>query len=127
MGDRTGAAAVLLAGLLAACGGMSKEERAAADANAAGFVPPSVTSRLDFGGQQERRFRRLDADANDIIDPNEVPDRFRDRVMRFDSNKDGRVSLAEFSDGSLAHFDAIDLNKDGTVTSEEMQTSGKRL
>jgi hypothetical protein len=116
------AAAVLLAGC-----GASKEERAAADANAAGFVPPSVTSRLDYGSQRERLFRRLDVDNNDLIDRNEVSDRYRDRVLRLDANGDGRVSLAEFSEGSLAHFDSIDLNKDGTVTSEEMQTSGRRL
>jgi hypothetical protein len=38
-----------------------------------------------------------------------------------DSNKDGRVSLAEAQAAALAHFDRADLNHDGRITPEERQ------
>jgi Ca2+-binding EF-hand superfamily protein len=38
-----------------------------------------------------------------------------------DSNKDGRVSLAEAQAAALAHFDKADLNHDGKITPEERQ------
>jgi hypothetical protein len=114
--------------LLGACG-TSEEERAAADRAAAksGFVPPSVMSRIDYGSRQERRFRRLDHDADDVLTEAEIPAPFRARLMPYDKDKDGDISLTEFSEGSLARFDAVDLNRDGTVTSEEMKTAGQRL
>jgi Ca2+-binding EF-hand superfamily protein len=38
-----------------------------------------------------------------------------------DTNKDGRVSLAEAQAAALAHFDKADLNHDGKLTPEERQ------
>src|SRR5207247_5411318 len=38
-----------------------------------------------------------------------------------DSNKDGRVSLAEMQQQALAHFDRADLNHDGKLTPQERQ------
>ena len=38
-----------------------------------------------------------------------------------DTNKDGRVSLAEAQAAALAHFDRADLNHDGKLTPEERQ------
>ncbi len=38
-----------------------------------------------------------------------------------DTNKDGRVSLAEAQAAALAHFDRADLNHDGKITPEERQ------
>ncbi|MEA3066743.1 MAG: hypothetical protein QOK41_150, partial [Sphingomonadales bacterium] len=38
-----------------------------------------------------------------------------------DSNKDGRVSLAEAQAAALAHFGRADLNHDGRITPEERQ------
>jgi hypothetical protein len=38
-----------------------------------------------------------------------------------DSNKDGRVSLAEAQAVALAHFDKADLNHDGKITPEERE------
>lgn len=57
-----------------ACG-KKEESRAEADRAAAkaGFVPPSVTSRVDFGSLMARRFRELDRDGNDIITADEMP------------------------------------------------------
>jgi len=38
-----------------------------------------------------------------------------------DSNKDGRVTLAEMQQAALAQFDRVDLNHDGTITPQERQ------
>ena len=38
-----------------------------------------------------------------------------------DTNKDGRVSLAEMQQAALARFDRVDLNHDGTITPQERQ------
>lgn len=106
-----------LVGSLAGCG--AREEKAAqADANAAGFVPPAVTSRVDFSSTMERRFRNLDRNGDDRLDATELP-RQNSRLMAFDRNKDGEISLIEWSEGTIRRFDQMDLNRDGTVTSEE--------
>ncbi|WP_238940786.1 MULTISPECIES: hypothetical protein [Sphingomonas] len=108
-----------VAALLAGCG--KREERLAeadANASAAGFVPPAVTSRIDFASAMERRFRTLDRNADDRVTPDELP-RKGSRIMDLDRNKDGAVSQIEWSEGTLKRFDQMDLNHDGTVTSEE--------
>ena len=116
---------VLTAGLIAAslCGcGAEKQDSAAADANAADFTPPAVTSRLDWGGQQERRFNRLDRNSDGKLTDIEFP-RVNSRLVRADVNGDGSVTKIEFTEASMARFDRMDLNRDGTVTSEEQETS----
>lgn len=118
---RTAVPAMLLA--LAGCGG-GEQKKADADARAAAFVPPSVTSRLDFGSAQERRFHRLDRNGDDVLTPNEIP-RPDSRILQYDADKDGDISLAEFTTGTMARFDRMDLNRDGTVTSEERETSNE--
>jgi hypothetical protein len=118
-----GMAAIALA--LGACSGeRGEEKRASADANASGFVPPSVTSRLDYGGAMDRRFRGLDRDADDFISRAELPRRNPRRLLALDRNGDGKISAIEFSEGMLARFDRMDLNHDGTVTSEERRSAG---
>lgn len=99
-------------------------ERAEADREvaASGFVPPQVTSRLDWGGQQERRFNALDRNADAKLTRDEFP-RADSRIVRADSNGDGEITKGEFTDGVTAWFDRMDLNRDGTVTSEEQETT----
>ena len=113
-----------VAGLALTACGQSEKKQAAADAKASGFVPPSVTSRLDYGGQQERRFRQLDRNGDDALDQTELP-RPDARVAGFDRDGDGRVTLNEYSQSALERFDRMDLNRDGTVTSEERKTSNE--
>ncbi len=106
-----------LGAALAGCG--AREEKAAqADANAAGFVPPAVTSRVDFSSAMERRFRELDRNGDDHLDKSELP-RQNSRLMNLDRDKDGEISLIEWGEGTVRRFDQMDLNRDGTVTSEE--------
>lgn len=116
-----GALAAAAALLLVGCGGPSAEEKAEATEAAQNFVPPFVMSRLDFGGVVERRFRRLDHNEDDRLVRNELPPQRADRLMRFDVSGDGAISNEEWSRGMLARFDAQDLNKDGTVTSDERE------
>jgi hypothetical protein len=109
----------MVLGLVAVAGACSnKTDRAAADANAAAFVPPSVTSRLDYGTMQERRFHRFDRDDDDVLTGDEMP-RANPRLIALDRNKDGEITSSEFSEGQMNRFDAMDLNKDGTLTSDE--------
>ena len=112
-----------LAATTTACG-KKEENRAEADRAAAkaGFVPPSVTSRVDFGSMMARRFRELDRDGNDIITRDEMPTT-NSRLWELDRNKDGEITESEFFEGMLARFDRMDLNRDGTVTSEEREAS----
>jgi Ca2+-binding EF-hand superfamily protein len=42
-----------------------------------------------------------------------------------DTNKDGRVSLAEMKQAALARFDRVDLNHDGTITPQERQKAAQ--
>ncbi len=108
-------AVMVLAVLAGACS--NKADKAAADAKAASFVPPSVTSRVDFAGIQERRFRRLDRDGDDVLTRAEVS--HAPRLALLDRNGDGEITSSEFSEGQMARFDAMDLNKDGALTSDE--------
>ncbi len=114
------ASLVLAVALLSACGKKSEEKAAQADAvaNAAGFVPPAVTSRVDFSTAMDQRFRSLDRNGDDRIDATELP-RQNSRLMGLDRNKDGVISQIEWSEGTMRRFDQMDLNHDGTVTSEE--------
>lgn len=112
---------LLLTVSLAGCGN-SKKKQAEADAHAAavGFVPPSVTSRLDYGSSSERRFRALDRNGDNVLEADELP-RPDSRLMTLDRNGDGRITAEEWGDGMLARFDRMDLNRDGALTSGERQ------
>ena len=104
---------------LAGCGNSNKAQ-ARADARAAGFVPPSVMSRLDYGGIVERRFRALDRNGDDYLTPDELPTR-DSKLIELDRNHDGKISATEWSEGMLTRFDRIDRNHDGSVTSTERE------
>lgn len=90
------------------------------DAAAAAFRPPTVTSRADFGGLIERRFHERDANRDDKLQRDELPERAADRILaKWDKDKDGALSATEWGDMMLDRFDVMDLNDDGTVTSDE--------
>ena len=87
------------------------------DAAAAAFRPPTVTSRADFGGLIERRFHERDANRDDKLQRDELPERAADRILaKWDKDKDGALSATEWGDMMLDRFDVMDLNDDGTVT-----------
>lgn len=111
-------AVMMAAALLGGCGPSKKEKRAMADARAANFVPPSVTSRADFARQMERRFHELDHNGDDVLTPDEYPRR-NSRIADLDRNHDGKITQSEFSEGMIMRFDKADLNHDSAVTSDE--------
>jgi hypothetical protein len=43
-----------------------------------------------------------------------------------DGNKDGTVSLQEYTAVTLAAFDKVDTNKDGTLSDEEQRAARSR-
>ncbi len=47
-------------------------------------------------------------------------------MARLDTNKDGKVSAAEFRAPVLAAFDRADTNKDGTISAEEQRRASGR-
>jgi Ca2+-binding EF-hand superfamily protein len=44
-----------------------------------------------------------------------------------DTDKDGRVSLAEATSGAMQHFDMMDANRDGRLTPEERQAARGKM
>ena len=50
----------------------------------------------------------------------EKPSRTNSGIMRYDTNKDGVVDLAEWRAGQEARFKQLDTNKDGKLTQDEL-------
>jgi Ca2+-binding EF-hand superfamily protein len=46
---------------------------------------------------------------------------------KMDANKDGKVTLAEAQEGAKQHFQALDKNKNGVLTKDELEGRGKRF
>lgn len=118
---RASVAVMMAAMSLAACQG-KEQAQAKADAKAAGFVPPLVLTRLDYGGIVERRFHKLDRNGDQKLEPDELPKQ-DSKLMRLDLDGDGNISAVEWSEGMIGRFDKVDANHDGTVTSEEREAA----
>lgn len=89
---------------------------AAADAN-----KDNVLTRAEFdamGEQLKARMERASARSGGMAA------RMFDKS---DTNKDGRVTLAEMQQSALAAFDRADLNHDGTITPQERQQERQQL
>lgn len=108
-----------LAAALAACSGQPK----ASDAELEEYSPPTVQLRGDVMPRQERRFARLDKNADGVLTADELAGRRAVLIERFDGNKDGEVSKSELVEGALARFDAMDTNRDRQVTPQERQAA----
>ena len=85
--------------------------------------------------QREAAFRQLDKDKNGSLslsefnaavaaqspNPNATP-----RITSFDTNKDGKVSMAESRAPATAQFDRLDTNKDNILSAAEQQARQRR-
>ena len=76
-------------------------------------------------------FARLDTDKNGHISPAEFarlpmnpPRADPNALLKFDTGKDGKVSLIEHRTATLANFDRLDTDKNGIVTPAEMKAGG---
>lgn len=76
-------------------------------------------------------FARLDADKNGQISaaefaklPLNPPKADASGLLKFDTSKDGKVSLLEHRTATLANFDRLDIDKDGSVSAAEMKAGG---
>lgn len=76
-------------------------------------------------------FAGLDADRNGQISaaeftrmPINPPRTDATTLLRFDTSRDGKVSLLEHRTATLANFDRMDSDKDGVVSAAEMRAGG---
>lgn len=113
---------IVLAGLIPVLAGCGQSEQAA-DQTAENYRPPTVTSRLDYGGQIERRFHRLDKNSDDKLSVDELPDRLKAELPKYDKDGDGSLNSQEWGALMLDRFDQRDLDKDGSLTTSERQAS----
>jgi len=110
--------------LLVAAGCSGHKDKAEVNAVApAGFVPPTALNRTDFVDILDRHFTQYDVNRDSVLDASEVPAHHHDRIMSFDTNHDGKITLNEFEKGGLARFDKADSNQDQVLTGEERRTA----
>lgn len=85
--------------------------------------------------RSEEIFKTLDKDGNGTLTVKEfnaqivaapIKTDTASALTRFDTNKDGKVSLAENRAPALAQFDRADTNKDGTLSVAEQKAAGDR-
>ena len=86
---------------------------------------------LQVQARQRAVFATLDGDRNgqlSLVEFSKVPVTPRptnpDVLMRFDTSRDGKVSLIEHRTATLANFDRLDVDKDGVVSPFEMMGGG---
>lgn len=92
--------------------------------------------RARIAKQREAAFHRMDKDKNGSVSLQEfnaamaaMPERKPDvtaRLNRYDSNKDGRISMVENRGPAAAQFERLDSNKDGILSVEEQKARGRR-
>jgi Ca2+-binding EF-hand superfamily protein len=117
----------------------------AVDANKDGFSDKSEIEAFEAKAlaarkaqmlkQRETAFRQMDKDKNGTLSlaefnaamaaqtpkPNAAP-----QIARLDTNKDGRVSMAESRGPAGAQFDRLDTNKDGILSVDEQAKARRK-
>lgn len=106
---------LVLATGLAACSTQPKAD----DDELEDFRPPTVHLRGDVVQNAQRRFERLDRNADRAVTPDEFRRNGVKRIRQRDMNGDGRLSRSEYVEGALKRFDTIDANQDGRITPDE--------
>lgn len=116
-----------------------------ADANKDGFADRAELEAVqakEFNAQRayvlkqrEALYKRLDKDGNGALTLAEfnapvvgapVKTDTGPVLAKFDTNKDGKVSLAENRAPALSQFDRADTNKDGSLSVAEQKAAGTR-
>lgn len=83
--------------------------------------------------QNQAIFQQLDRDRDGmltaeefagLVNPQAIPADPAPLMQAFDSNGDGSITLVEYRVRTQANFDTVDTDRDGVVTSSEMQAAG---
>lgn len=99
----------------------------AADANKDGVI-----TRPELLKHRTAEWPRLDRNGDSYFSKEDLPGFARSRwdsgrlaTMRqtYDTNRDGRISRAEFSSGPTPAYDMADANRDGRVTEAEIKAA----
>ncbi|HVY99814.1 MAG TPA: EF-hand domain-containing protein [Dongiaceae bacterium] len=87
-------------------------------------------SKVEFDAESATLFKRLDKNSDGKIAADEVPARhWGARGPQFgmmDTDKDGKVTKAEFTAAEDRMFQKLDANGDGVITRDEMQAAHHR-
>ena len=109
---------------LAQDGARMIEQMREADANNDGAV-----SRAELQAYRARQFDRLDRNDDGVLSDSDLPripqirDKIKARTAAYDTNRDGRITRAEFTGGPTIAFDRADTNNDGFVTTAELNAA----
>jgi hypothetical protein len=103
------------------------ERLRAADTNKDGAI-----TRRELLAHRVKEWPRLDRNGDGIFSKHDLPGFAKDRwdsgrlvTLRqtYDTNRDGRISRAEFTSGPTPAFDLADSNRDNRVTEAEIRTA----
>lgn len=96
------------------------------DANGDGVV-----TRAEFRTTQAARWPQIDRNRDGYLTLDDFPRNAAQRasaqlagIADLDADKDGRISQAEFLDGSAAAFEQVDQNADQILTRSEVDRQG---
>lgn len=92
-------------------------------------------NKQEFAPFADKRFTKLDADADGIVTTAEIDahlqkrlERHRDRLLkRFDGDGDGKVTRSEFDTHMGQMFDRVDKDDDGSVSRAEADEMRKHM
>ncbi len=89
-------------------------------------------SRAEATEKMAQRFDQMDTNKDGFITQDELQ-KLRDgkknkdkKGMKMDKDQDGKISRSEASGKLATHFDAIDANKDGFLTKDELKDARKK-
>ena len=111
-------------------GGRGGDRMAQLDANQDGAIDRSEAAKAP---KLLEHFDRMDANKDGRISAEERPQRGRhggrggDRMAQLDANQDGAIDRSEAAKAPklLEHFDRMDANKDGRISTEERPQHGR--
>jgi Ca2+-binding EF-hand superfamily protein len=123
--------------LLAACGPASAQQhdgaKALAQLEKADTNRDGAVSRQEFTSFRSSQFSRIDRNGDGFITEADIPSFAKNRLppemsidnlkVTFDTNKDGKISKAEFTGGPALMFDRVDADKNDIATKAEFDAA----